>query len=113
MPSESVKSYLTVQFAEDEHRRLQARIVPLKNGSHLSQPCGLFLHKKAAKRALAEWVQMQGFWAIAVVALLLVEMVVTVADFLEEDKSRKLPPLMTMRRSGGCRRRLPAARPNW
>ena len=60
MPSESVKSYLTVQFAEDEHRRLQARIVPLKNGSHLSQPCGLFLHKKAAKRALVEWAQMQG-----------------------------------------------------
>ncbi|QIL83753.1 TIGR01777 family protein [Diaphorobacter sp. HDW4A] len=38
------------------------------------------------------WVQIQGWWAIAVGVLLLVEMVVTIADFLEEDRSRKLPP---------------------
>ncbi|MBF5005942.1 TIGR01777 family oxidoreductase [Diaphorobacter caeni] len=38
------------------------------------------------------WIQIQGWWAIAVGALLLVEMVVTVADFLEEDRCRKLPP---------------------
>ncbi|MDO1510478.1 MULTISPECIES: exonuclease domain-containing protein [unclassified Neisseria] len=54
-PSENLKNYLTVQFAPDEQSRLQARIVPLSNGSRQSQPCGLFLHKKAAKRALAVW----------------------------------------------------------
>ena len=38
------------------------------------------------------WLQLQGGWAVLVGALLLVEMWVTVADFLEEDRSRKLPP---------------------
>ncbi|MDR3003385.1 MAG: TIGR01777 family oxidoreductase [Acidovorax sp.] len=38
------------------------------------------------------WVQLQGWWAALALALLLVEMVVTVADFLEEDRSRTLPP---------------------
>ncbi|QNP48712.1 TIGR01777 family protein [Diaphorobacter aerolatus] len=38
------------------------------------------------------WIQLQGIWAIAVAALLLAEMLITVADFLEEDRSRKLPP---------------------
>ena len=38
------------------------------------------------------WIQLQGWWAVLVAALLLLEMVITVADFLEEDRSRKLPP---------------------
>ena len=38
------------------------------------------------------WIQLQGWWAVLVAALLLIEMVITVADFLEEDRSRKLPP---------------------
>ncbi|MDO5640115.1 MAG: exonuclease domain-containing protein [Neisseria sp.] len=59
-PSESAKTYLTVRFASDEHERLQARIVPLGNGSHAARPYGLFLHKKSAKRALAQWAQEQG-----------------------------------------------------
>lgn len=56
-PSENARHYLTVHFVEDEHRRLQARIVPLDNGSHAMRPNGLFLHKKAAKRALLQWAQ--------------------------------------------------------
>ncbi len=60
MPSESAKTYLTVRFAADEHERLQARIVPLGNGSHAARPYGLFVHKKAAKRALAQWAQERG-----------------------------------------------------
>ncbi len=39
------------------------------------------------------WIQLQGLWAVGVAALLLIEMVITIADFLEEDRSRKLPPL--------------------
>lgn len=38
------------------------------------------------------WLHLQGWWAVLVGALLLMEMVITVADFLEEDRSRKLPP---------------------
>ena len=54
-PSESGRTYLTVQFAPDERARLQARIVPLSNGSHVCRPNGLFLHKKKARQALVEW----------------------------------------------------------
>ncbi|QEY24196.1 3'-5' exonuclease family protein [Neisseria animalis] len=55
MPSESLRTFSTVHFAPDEHGALQARIVPLKNGSRPVRPYGFFLHKKAAKRALSEW----------------------------------------------------------
>ncbi|ASK28507.1 3'-5' exonuclease family protein [Neisseria chenwenguii] len=56
-PSENVRTAVTVQFAEDERGRLQARIVPMKNGSRSTRSYGFFLHKKAAKRALADWAQ--------------------------------------------------------
>jgi DNA polymerase-3 subunit epsilon len=59
-PSESGRTYLTVQFAPDERTRLQARIVPLGNGSHVCRPNGLFLHKKSVKRALGEWSAQHG-----------------------------------------------------
>lgn len=59
-PSESANRYLTVQFAPDERARLQARVVPLAEGSRRQPPNGLFIHKKAAKRALAEWAQAHG-----------------------------------------------------
>ena len=39
------------------------------------------------------WVQWQGWWVMLPAGLLLVEMFITIADFLEEDRSRKLPPL--------------------
>lgn len=39
------------------------------------------------------WVQWQGWWLLLPVGLLLAEMFITIADFLEEDRSRKLPPL--------------------
>ncbi|STZ76870.1 3'-5' exonuclease family protein [Bergeriella denitrificans] len=57
LPSENQRTFCTVQFVPEEHGALQARIVPLTNGSHARRPCGLFLHKQAAKRALAEWAQ--------------------------------------------------------
>ncbi|MCP1660680.1 3'-5' exonuclease family protein [Neisseria perflava] len=60
MPSESLRTFTTVHFAADEHGALQARIVPLKNGSRNQRPYGFFLHKKAAKRALAAWAQEYG-----------------------------------------------------
>lgn len=56
-PSETVRTFTTVQFAPDERGILQARVVPLYNGIHNNRPYGFFLHKKAAKRALAEWAQ--------------------------------------------------------
>lgn len=38
------------------------------------------------------WVEPSGLFAAAVLALLLIEVAVTIADFLEEDRSRRLPP---------------------
>ncbi len=38
------------------------------------------------------WVEPSGIFAAAVLALLLVEVVITIADFLEEDRTRRLPP---------------------
>ncbi len=38
------------------------------------------------------WWAWQGAWALAVAAVLLVEIVITLADFLEEDRTRQLPP---------------------
>lgn len=38
------------------------------------------------------WVQWQGWWVLLPSALLAVEVVITAADFLEEDRSRRLPP---------------------
>ena len=54
-PSEKSGGYLTVNFVPDERGALQARIVPLANGSRDGRPYGLFVHKKAARRALAAW----------------------------------------------------------
>jgi uncharacterized protein len=39
------------------------------------------------------WIQWQGVWVLVPVVLLATEIVITCADFLEEDRSRKLPPL--------------------
>jgi uncharacterized protein (TIGR01777 family) len=38
------------------------------------------------------WVEPSGIFAAAVLALLLIEVAITIADFLEEDRSRRLPP---------------------
>src|SRR5882672_9740724 len=37
------------------------------------------------------WLEVHGFWAMMVIAVLVVEVVVTLMDFVEEDLSRKLP----------------------
>src|SRR3977135_684398 len=37
------------------------------------------------------WFEVHGFWAMIVIAVLVVEVVVTLMDFVEEDMSRKLP----------------------
>src|SRR5712664_1502756 len=37
------------------------------------------------------WLEVHGFWAMIVIAVLVVEVVVTLMDFVEEDLSRKLP----------------------
>src|ERR1700721_2085526 len=38
------------------------------------------------------WLEVHGVFAIAVIAVLVVEVVITLMDFVEEDLSRKLPP---------------------
>ena len=38
------------------------------------------------------WLAPHGLWAWALLALLLIEIVITLADFLEEDRTRTLPP---------------------
>ena len=52
---QGTKTYLTIKFAADEMGELQAKVIPLENGIHAVQPKGLFLHKKAAKRAVLAW----------------------------------------------------------
>jgi hypothetical protein len=37
------------------------------------------------------WTRPQGLWAMAVIALLFVEAIITLIDFVEEDRSRSLP----------------------
>ncbi|WP_416189169.1 exonuclease domain-containing protein [Neisseria sp. CCUG17229] len=59
-PSETVRTFTTVQFSPDEHGVLQARLVPMSNGIHPHRPYGFFLHRKGAKRALAAWAQEYG-----------------------------------------------------
>src|SRR5688572_29563405 len=39
------------------------------------------------------WYAWQGAWAWVLAALLLTEVAITIADFLVEDRTRKLPPL--------------------
>ena len=39
------------------------------------------------------WAEWRGAWAWDLAALLLVEIVITLADFIEEDLTRRLPPL--------------------
>jgi uncharacterized protein len=39
------------------------------------------------------WFRWQGYWAGLIAAILFVEVVVTLADFLVEDRTRRLPPL--------------------
>jgi uncharacterized protein (TIGR01777 family) len=37
------------------------------------------------------WLEVHGFWAVVVIAVLIAEVVITLMDFVEEDLSRKLP----------------------
>src|ERR1700731_1298361 len=37
------------------------------------------------------WLEVHGFWAMIVIAVLVAELVITLMDFVEEDMSRKLP----------------------
>jgi len=53
--------YFTVRFHPNEKGKLQAQIRPLSDGLYPDRPNGLFLHKKAAKRALDAWAREQQF----------------------------------------------------
>jgi uncharacterized protein len=75
------------------HHELGAKLPQRESARH-----ELALH--AAREAIyallfigLAWVQWNGAWVVLPVALLLVEIVVTCADFLEEDRGRRLPPL--------------------
>ena len=61
-PSENAadQEYLTVRLRSNERGHLQARLVRLSDGLSAEKPNGLFLHKKAAKRALDTWAREQG-----------------------------------------------------
>ena len=54
-------NYFTVRFHPNEKGKLQAQIRPLSDGLYPDRPNGLFLHKKAAKRALDAWACEQQF----------------------------------------------------
>ena len=74
------------------HHEVQARLP-----SRISARWELSLH--AAREAIygivflaLAWGQWHGAWAWLLAALLLAEIVITIADFLEEDTTRRLPP---------------------
>lgn len=89
---------LTVQsllgaFDNFWHHELEARL-PQRTSARYE----LRLH--AAREAIYgllfasfAWLQWSGWWVLLPAGLLLAEMFITIADFLEEDRSRKLPPL--------------------
>jgi uncharacterized protein (TIGR01777 family) len=75
------------------HHELQAAL-PQRAGARRE----LALH--AAREAIyavifigLAWSQWHGLWAALLATLLVVELFITVADFLEEDRTRRLPPL--------------------
>lgn len=75
------------------HHELEARL-PQRLGARYE----LALH--AAREAIyavvffvVAWLECRGAWALVLGALLVAELVITLADFLEEDRTRRLPPL--------------------
>jgi uncharacterized protein (TIGR01777 family) len=75
------------------HHELQAAL-PQRAGARRE----LALH--AAREAIyavifigLAWGEWHGLWAALLATLLVVELLITVADFLEEDRTRRLPPL--------------------
>jgi uncharacterized protein (TIGR01777 family) len=94
----AVFAILTVQaligaFDNFWHHELEARLP-----SHISARYELALH--AAREAIyavlflgLAWTRWQGVWAWILAALLGVEIVITLADFIEEDLTRRLPKL--------------------
>lgn len=53
--SVSATNWYTISFVPNQKRQLQARVVRLKEGILTHAPYGLFMHPRAAKRALASW----------------------------------------------------------
>jgi uncharacterized protein (TIGR01777 family) len=91
----TVLSFQAVVGAFDNfwHHELEARL-PQRTSARYE----LRLH--AAREAIygllfagLAWLQWRGLWVMLPAGLLLAEMGITIADFLEEDRSRKLPPL--------------------
>jgi hypothetical protein len=41
----------------------------------------------------AAWLRWEGVWGVAFIAILASEIIITLADFVEEDRSRRVPPL--------------------
>ena len=75
------------------HHELEAKLP-----STVSARYELLLHASreaiyAALFAGLAWAEWRGAWAWGLAALLLVEIVITLADFIEEDLTRRLPPL--------------------
>jgi uncharacterized protein (TIGR01777 family) len=75
------------------HHELEARLP-----QRVSARRELALH--AAREAIygllfliVAWIECRGAWAAVVGAMLAAEVVITLADFLEEDRTRRLPPL--------------------
>lgn len=52
--------YYTILLGMDAQGYLQTHITPIKDSLLSAAPIGLFLHNKAAKRALAQWAQTNG-----------------------------------------------------
>ncbi len=75
------------------HHELEARLPQRRSARHELQ---LHAMREALYGVLfmgVAWLEWHGIWAWTLALLLALELCITLADFLEEDRSRKLPPL--------------------
>ncbi len=73
------------------HHEITERL-PAKVGRNGAQPaCGARVSLRVHLFALA-WYEWRGGWALLIAAVLLLEVGITLADFVVEDRTRRLPP---------------------
>lgn len=90
-------SVLTVQALLGALDNLLHHELTEKLPAHVSARKELALHGAreliyALLFVVVAWIAPLGLWAWALVALLVIEIIITLADFLEEDRTRALPP---------------------
>jgi len=90
-------AFLSVQAVIGALDNLLHHEVTEKLPSHVSARRELALHAAreliyAGVFVIVAWLAPHGMWAWALLCVLLIEVAITLADFVEEDRTRTLPP---------------------